>query len=146
MRVNILSDSNWEAKLDHAMRALALHDFFENRSYGQDLSGGIIVVLMCRDPDLKFKQRIRFSKKPQRLYMDIMLSLPEFISATHAQRRQILAARLTDDIPRIIAKYRFKKFDLPGFSNDLNSEVFSQLLGVDAARYDHLCLERATGF
>lgn len=145
MRFNILSDANWEAKIDHVQRVLDLWNFFYHRNYGNDLSGGIVVVLMCRDPEYKFKQRIRFSKKEQKLYMDIMLDYLNFVTASHAQRRQMVAKHLQTEIPLVIAKYKFKDFDLERFSTDLNHGVSEQLLGADASRFDHLCLERATG-
>lgn len=146
MRFNVLSDSNWEAKLDHATRVFELWEFFEDLRYGDDLSGGITVVLMCRAPELEFKQRIRLSKKDQRLYMDVMLDLPSFVNASHSQRRQMVASNLLSEVPRVVAKYRFKSFDIERFTKDLHQAVARQLLGADAARFDHLCLERATGF
>ncbi len=98
---------NWESKLDHAIKNLELRDLFAERKYGEDLSGGIGVVLMCREPALDFKQRIRLSKKQPSLSMDVMLDLPFFVSATHAQRREVVAKSLVYEISRIVKKYRF---------------------------------------
>ena len=147
MHFFLTADCNWESKRDHATRNLELREFFQDRSYGDDIAGGIYVVLMCRDPDLKFKQRIRFSKKDQSLSMDVMLDLPFFVSATHAQRREAVARQLLSDIPRVIDKYKFKNFDLATLSNDLGEIVCEQLLiRADASRHNHLCLEKATGY
>lgn len=146
MRFFLTADYNWESKLDHAIKNLELRDFFAERKYGEDLSGGIGVVLMCRDPALDFKQRIRLSKKDQSLSMDVMLDLPFFVSATHAQRREVVAKSLVYEIPRIVKKYRFTSFDVENFSSDLERIVSEQLLSADASRFDHLCLERASGF
>jgi len=146
MRFFITADYNWESKLDHAMRNLELADFFADRNYGEDLQGGIGVILMCRDPGLNFKQRIRFSKKDQALSMDVMLDLPFFVSASYARRREVVAKSLIAEIPRVVKKYKFTDFDVENFSIDLERIVSEQLLGADAARLDHLCLERASGF
>ncbi len=146
MHFFLTGDYNWESKVDHAIRNLALKDFFRNRNYGEDISGGISVVLMCRDPALGFKQRIRFSKKNQALSMDVMLDLPFFVSATHSQRREEVARKLIAEVPRVIGKYKFKNFNLASFSGDLEETVSEQLLGPDASRHDHLCLERAAGY
>lgn len=146
MRFFLTADYNWESKLDHAIRNLELREYFLDRNYGDGLSGGIAVVLMCRDPALNFKQRIHFSKKDDVLSMDIMLDLPFFVSATHTQRREVVAKSLISEIPRVIKKYKFKNFDVETFSSDLSKVVAEQLLGADASRHDHLCLERASGF
>jgi hypothetical protein len=146
MRFLLTADYNWESKLDHAIKNLELRDFFAERKYGEDLSGGIGVVLMCRDPAFDLKQRIRLKKKEQALSMDVMLDLPFFVSATHAQRREVVAKSLISEVPRIVKKYRFTSFDVEKFSSDLERIVSEQLLGVDASRFDHLCLERASGF
>lgn len=146
MRFFLTADYNWESKLDHAIRNLELRDFFAERNYGEDLSGGISIILMCRDPAFAFKQRIRLKKKAQALSMDVMLDLPFFVSATHAQRREVVAKNLTYEVPRIVKKYRFSSFDVEKFSSDLERIVSQQLLGVDTSRFDHLCLERASGF
>lgn len=100
---------------------------FEPRSYGDGVNG-IGVVLMCRDPYLKFKRRIRFVKKDKKmpyfdktLYMDIMLDFPQMRELSHEQRKTIILERLGDEIPTILRKYAFKEFDEPRFVDDLKS-------------------------
>ena len=77
------------------------------------------VVLICRDPALNFKRRVRFSKKDQTLYMDVMLHLPEMIGFTHDDRRHVIMSRLEQEIPEIIDKYDFADFDRAKFDSDL---------------------------
>ena len=144
MRFSLTSDANWESKIEHAVRPLDLEAFFELREYGLGLSN-ISVVLMCRDPDLKFRQRIRYSQADSHISMDVMLSLPELVAATHSERRRIIAAALANEVPRIIVERRVKNFDVSSFVSDLKQAVSDQLLGPDASRYDMHVLERATG-
>ncbi|MDB4904018.1 MAG: hypothetical protein JWQ63_3299 [Mucilaginibacter sp.] len=76
MRVFITCDANWEAKIDKVLNILSETGYkavFERRDYGTTIDG-IGIVLMCRDPSLKFKQRIRYSRKDRTIYMDIMLN------------------------------------------------------------------------
>jgi hypothetical protein len=139
MRVSILSDTHWEAKVEHATRTLSLDNFFAERDYGPNLTS-LVVVLMCRDPELKFKRRVRLNRKTHTLYSDIMLDLPEMRSLGHAGRRSIIAQRLVAEIPPTIAKYRLRDFDLPRFIHDFQDIIEEQLLGAESSRYDHLCL------
>jgi hypothetical protein len=143
MDVFITSDSNWEAKIEHATRTLSLDAFFAERDYGPG-QPSLSIVLMCRDPSLRFRRRLRLVHKKRRLYSDIMLDLPTMQTAGHAARRGSIAERLLQDIPPAIAKYRFSNFDLPAFSSDFKLTIQEQLLGADSSRYDHLCLERAS--
>jgi len=70
---------------------------FRPRDYGSGLPQ-LGVVLMCRDPHFNFKRRVRFSKKDQTLYMDVMLHLPDMIPLSHDERRRV---RVQDRILRI---------------------------------------------
>jgi len=75
---------------------------------------------MCRDPYLNFKQRIRFEKKSSWLSLDIMLDFDQFKNLDQNQRNKIAAEKFISEIPAIIAKYKFKDFDLERFSADLS--------------------------
>jgi hypothetical protein len=78
--------------------------------------------------------------------MDVMLKLSDFVVASHADRRRMLADALKSDIPRTIEKRKFRQFDLAKFKSELEAAIEQQLLGPDASRFDLLVLERATGF
>lgn len=137
MRVRITSDSNWEAKLDHAMKPLALGSVFESRDYGDDLNT-LCLVLMCRDEDLKFKRRVRYVRDERKLYLDVMLRLSEFVVASHAERRRMLADALKIDVPEALEKRKFKHFNFSEFKSDLSDAIDQQLLGPEAGRFDSL--------
>jgi len=121
MRFRIVSDSNVEAGLSEISDGLfegGFRNYFGEKSY--DNSGlALGVVLMCRDPELDFKRRVRFSKQDNTLYVDVMLDLQQMSLADAAKRRRLVAEKLTAEIPKIIAKYKFKDFDLSTFSSDL---------------------------
>lgn len=93
-------------------------DYFSDRFY-DDSGIEMAVVLMCRDPRWDFKQRIRFAKKENCLYMDVMLDLDVMRPANSEGRKRYVAEKIVTEVPRIVAKKNFKDFDLLRFSNDL---------------------------
>jgi len=122
MRLFITCDSFWEAKVDKVLDALyetGYKSFFDKQDYGSSLDC-IAVVLMCQDPNLKLKQRIRLSKKEKTLYIDIMLDLNLFIEITQEDREKITVEKLISEIPPIIAKYKLQDFNLEKFKKDLS--------------------------
>lgn len=137
--VFITSDANWEAKISHAIRCLDVRDYFQSRCYGSSVSA-ISIVLMCRDPDLNFRQRIAYTKADKVLGFDVMLSLEDFVGVSHSRRREIIAQSLCSETTRIVRKYKFDDFETERFLSDFTSRVNEQLLGDDSSRYDHLCL------
>src|SRR6266567_5212704 len=78
--------------------------YFEARDYGSGLAA-VGVVLMCANPELDFKRRLRFVKKDKILYMDIMLKLGEMKRASPTNRRKIIAQRIATEIPENLSRY-----------------------------------------
>jgi hypothetical protein len=127
MRLNLLSDAHWEAKVGKILDELSstgYRQLFEAREYGKGL-GGITVVFMCQEPSLNLKQRVKFAKQDKKLYIDIMLHLDEMKMATPDVRRRIVVERLADEVPAILHKYSFEDFDEPRFVEDLKSWLTS---------------------
>ena len=142
MKVNVLGDFWWESKLDHVLRVLNLRHYFQDRNYGSDVNG-VVIDLICNDPKLNQKQRIRFTKNNKTLYMDIMLKLNDFIEATHQKRRELVAENILKEVPKVLKKYNFKDFEYDKFISDLEEAINIQLLGPESSRYDQFSLERA---
>jgi hypothetical protein len=142
MKIGVRADSNWEAKVDHALRPLQTREEFEGRDYGAALRG-LVIVINCRDPDLGHKERICLSRQKAELSMDIMLPLDVMARSTHAERRSLIAKSLGDEVARVVGKYRLESFDAERFLRDSRSSVERSILGPDAGRFDHLCAERA---
>ncbi len=121
MRFSTLYDANSEAGLDKVFDSFddgGFEDFFENKFY-DDSGIKITVVFMCRDTQLNLKQRIRFSKAENKLYVDLMLNLEAMrISSTDLRKRLVAKALLTE-LPPILEKYNFRDFDLKRFKSDL---------------------------
>lgn len=127
MRFNIISDTDWESRVDKTLAELAKLGYFEHfseRDYGAGLIG-VTVVFMCQDPDLNSKRRLRMSKKERKLYMDIMLDLPVMKAADAAQRRKIIAERLRQEVPQVLSKYQLADFDRTRFNADLAAWIAS---------------------
>lgn len=144
MNVNLLSDMNWESKLDHAMRVVDFNSLID-ADYGPGLSK-LTLAAICRDPALEFKQRVRLVTATRTLYIDVMLDLPFFVKAKHRERRATLYEQLMTQVRKVLEKRRIKDFDSKRFLQDLDDLLIEQLTGEGSSRFDSLCLERATGF
>lgn len=122
-RFNILADFYWEVHIDKVLDLLSdtgYRRYFSEQDYGTSLDG-ITVVLMCQDPNLNLKQRIRLSKKEKKIYLDIMLDLPRFLDIAQKEREKIIVDKLIAEIPPIITKYKLEDFNLTKFETDLKN-------------------------
>jgi len=144
MKLSLLSDINWETKIDHAIKVVDTASLVD-LNYGQSLSA-LVVVLNCREPELGHKQRVRFAKAINTLYVDIMLDLPFFVLATHVERRRAIFEQVIGQLRAVFQKRGLKDFDYERFLLDIGALLDSQLNGENSTRLDALCLERATGF
>jgi hypothetical protein len=120
MRFSILSDADDETGLHEIVYEVngPIGNFFTNRFY-DDSGIEMAIILMGRDPRWDFKQRIRFVKKENCLYMDLMFDWNMVVESDHTARKEIVAEKIVTEVPQIIAKYKFKDFDLPRFTKDL---------------------------
>jgi hypothetical protein len=120
-RFFITSDAWWETKIDKVVEQInksGLKKILESKNYGDDLNE-VSIILMCRDPKLNFKQRIKFHKKEKDLSFDIMLDMDQMIKIDQDKRFEIVADKLVNEVPEIIDNYKFKNFDMKMFVNDL---------------------------
>ncbi len=122
MRLVITSDENEESGVGEVVDEISgpTRKHFMEEDYGRGLRD-IGIVLMCRDPELNFKRRLRFSKKDQCLYMDIMLDLDQMTPLPHEARKRLILGRLADEIPAVLRKYDFKDFAEERFVKDLKN-------------------------
>ena len=118
----ITSDANSESGVGQVAVEICgpTRKHFATKNYGAGLRG-IGVVLMCRNPELNFKQRLRLSKTDKKLSMDVMLDLAQMRDAGHEGRRQIIRERLTEEIPAVVRKYSIGEFDDARFAEDLKA-------------------------
>ena len=87
-RLLLTADSNIETGVGDASMIIAPNDFYkfmEGQEYGEGIKH-LAIFYICRDPELKFKQRIRYTKKDQALCIDIMLDYNQFIAMSMQQR------------------------------------------------------------
>jgi hypothetical protein len=120
MRIDIVSDAHWESHIDKVVKVLSssgYRDIFGPKDYGLGLRG-ISIVLMCRDPSLDFKQRIRFARKEKRLYIDVMLDLDELRQMSDQERERVVVSHLRDEVPSVIRKYSIRQFEYERFVAD----------------------------
>jgi hypothetical protein len=96
----------------------ALGSYFADRFY-EDSGIEMAVILMCRRPVRDFKQRIRFVKKENCLYMDIILDLDVMNRTDEPTRKRIVGEKIVNEVPQIVARKKFKDFDLSRFARDL---------------------------
>src|SRR5438128_516061 len=127
MRLNILADVHWESRVDRVLNELSEHGFrdrFAMLEYGSGLAG-LTIVLMCRDPSLKFARRIKFSRAEKKLYMDIMLDFASLKAASSEERKRIVAQRLLNEVPSVLTDARVANFDADRFISDFQIFIAS---------------------
>ena len=125
MDFGITCDINWESKVNEVLGLIPhkeFRDFFYLKNYGADINR-IIIGLMCHELEMNLKQRIRFVKKEKIFSMDIMLDFDQFIKISQPERNKIVFDKLIKEVPETIAKYKFKDFDLVGFTHDFTTLI-----------------------
>jgi hypothetical protein len=121
MRFNILGDFSHESEMDIVLDFLSktkYRDFFFEREYSEVLKG-ITLILMCRDNEYNFKQRIRYSKIEQKLYIDLMFDNNQFVKLEQSERNEIVIEKILSDVVPIVKKYKFLNFKIDEFEKDL---------------------------
>jgi len=97
--------------------------FFKPRSYGEAIQE-VVIVLMCRDPMYRFKQRVRLDRKERIFYTDVMLDWGEMLGAGPRRRAVVLGATrraLREVLERRHKRERLKEFDLGQFLLDFDT-------------------------
>lgn len=124
MRVFITSDANEESGVGEIVGRISgpTEDHFLRRRFGEGLSE-VVIVLMCRDPDLNFRRRVRLAAKEQTLYMDIMLPLSKMRDSTPAHRLRYVGQQIVNEVPQVMRKYKFPAFDVDRFVSTLSEWV-----------------------
>ena len=125
MHFFITSDSTEETRTGDVISRISgsVKKYFLEKNYGSSVEG-IVIVFMCRDPKIAFKQRVRFSKKDKKLYIDIMLNYEFMLSALNDQARfNLMKEKLLTELSLIIKKYKFPEFDLEKFLFDLQNNL-----------------------
>jgi hypothetical protein len=129
MRLFITADFVHESGINEVLDILdgtGYINHFESISYGDGLIG-VCIVLMCQEQSLGLKKRIRFSRKEKTIYMDIMLNLDEYITATPYWRVQNTLNKILNEMPAIIRKYKVKEFNTEQFISDVTNWFTGQL-------------------
>ena len=97
--------------------------FFKPRSYGEAIQE-VVIVLVCRDPMYRFKQRVRLDRKERIFYTDVMLDWGEMLGAGPRRRAVVLGATrraLREVLERRHKRERLKEFDLGQFLLDFDT-------------------------
>ena len=125
MKLLILADAHWKSKIDKVLDKLSDSDYlqlFTEKDYGNGLSG-LVVGLICQEPELNLKRRIRFDKKEKIIYMDIMLDLNLMKSSDSITRERIIFNKIASEVPEIINKYKIQEFSKDRFLTDFNEWI-----------------------
>jgi hypothetical protein len=91
---------------------------FSDREYGAGLVG-VVAVLMCQDPALDLKQRVRHSKKDKTLYVDVMLDYTSMCAASPSFREGLVFREIITQVGTITARRKIADFDSTAFLSDL---------------------------
>lgn len=111
-KFQLLSDTDSESGILIAKQQITSNGFnkyITSESYGSDLNG-IVIILMCRKPEIVFKKRLRLSKKEKVLYMDIMLDYDLFNNMAFEQRITQICKTLLVELLQVLKKYKFQDF------------------------------------
>lgn len=120
-KFNLITDTDYFYGILEAKQQIASYEFYkliESDHYGDDLKG-IVIVLVCREPDITFKKRLRLSNKEKILYFDIVLDFDAFFELTHDQVISEICKIILTKVPPIVEKYKFKDFNLDKFMINL---------------------------
>lgn len=111
-KFQLLSDTDSESGILIAKQQITSNGFnkyITSENYGSDLNG-IVIILICRKPEIVFKKRLRLSKKEKVLYMDIMLDYDLFNNMTFEQRITQICKTLLVELSQVLKKYKFQDF------------------------------------
>jgi hypothetical protein len=124
MHLRVTGDTDAEAGIGPVIIELSgpTRQHFVPKNYGPGLLG-IGIVLMCQDPALNLKRRIRHSKNESKLYMDIMLDLPTMKVAAPEERKRLVAQRLLDEVPEVLSGYKLPDFNKDAFVSDFREWI-----------------------
>ncbi|MBJ8452540.1 hypothetical protein PYR74_12820 [Acinetobacter bereziniae] len=111
-KFQLLSDTDSESGILFAKQKITSNGFnkyITSENYGSDLNG-VVIILVCRKPEIILKKRLRLSKKEKMLYMDIMLDYDLFNNMEFEQRVTQICKTLLVELSQVLKKYKFEDF------------------------------------
>jgi hypothetical protein len=111
-KFQLLSDTDSESGILFAKQQITSNGFnkyITSENYGSDLNG-VVIILVCRKPEIILKKRLRLSKKEKMLYMDIMLDYDLFNNMEFEQRVTQICKTLLVELSQVLKKYKFEDF------------------------------------
>ncbi len=111
-KFQLLSDTDSESGILFAKQKITSNGFnkyITSENYGRDLNG-VVIILVCRKPEIILKKRLRLSKKEKMLYMDIMLDYDLFNNMEFEQRVTQICKTLLVELSQVLKKYKFEDF------------------------------------
>lgn len=111
-KFQLLSDTDSESGILFAKQKITSNGFnkyITSENYGSDLNG-VVIILVCRKPEIILKKRLRLSKKEKMLYMDIMLDYDLFNNMEFEQRVTQICKILLVELSQVLKKYKFEDF------------------------------------
>ncbi|WP_151811434.1 hypothetical protein [Acinetobacter bereziniae] len=111
-KFQLLSDTDSESGILFAKQQITSNGFnkyITSENYGSDLNG-VVIILVCRKPEIILKKRLRLSKKEKMLYMDIMLDYDLFKNMEFEQRVTQICKTLLVELSQVLKKYKFEDF------------------------------------
>jgi len=78
---------------------------------------------MCRNPELKFRQRRKWSKDESKFATDIMLPYQEMVDGDERARVSLTAQALLSQLPKMMRAKNVENFDVDAFEQDLRTTI-----------------------
>lgn len=119
MKLNFTADCDWESHVgrikSHYLERSAT---FESRSYGNEVAF-VVLLFVCRDPELDFKRRVQFRRRKAEFYTDVMLDLPTIVPLSMKEKMRYVSRELLEQLAEQLGRVKFKDFDHARFLLDL---------------------------
>ncbi|MEG2802656.1 hypothetical protein [Stenotrophomonas sp.] len=121
MKLWISADSDWDTYVGRILSELApREDDFLGKDYGAGVQR-VAVILMCREPELAFRRRHRFSKATRQYYTDVMLDYALMRQTDMIGRMRHVTDELHLQLSAMLGKRKLTDFNHTAFLEDLQA-------------------------
>lgn len=123
MKLWISADSDWRTYTGRILSEIGrIEPGYSERDYGASVTR-VSMILMCREPELNFRQRHRFSEGKGEYYTDIMLDYGVMLAADMHGRMSHVVEQIGRQLEVQLAKRTFEDFDVARFLRDIRRDM-----------------------
>jgi len=123
MKFKITADYTIESKIElitNELYSMHLSKSFEAKNYGTGMNF-IGLVLMCQQSEINLKQRINYSKKESRIFIDIMLNYEYVLKLSFEELKTYVVRQVIKTLHEVFENKKIKEFNYNQFLADLQN-------------------------